>query len=86
MGPVVAACCIVVAQAVVPEDPDTWFRLLNLFGWPTVFIIGLKFKWWHMGDPGVDPSWKEIAMRSIATNEEIVVELRDSRQRRRDER
>lgn len=77
------------AQA-APVIEETWFQVMNLVGWPTLFILGLVRGWWSMGpkpecDCGelVDPEWKAIALRSIGTNEDLATELRESRQQRR---
>lgn len=59
-----------------------WFQLINMFGWPSVFIFGLHRGWWSMGKGGVDPTWKEIALRSIETNETLVQEVAASRRKR----
>lgn len=84
-----AAAGWVVTQAQAPPSvvSEPWFVILNTLGWPSLALITQRMGWWHMGkcecpEPGVDPSFKEIALRSIENNEQLVVELRESRQRR----
>lgn len=42
-------------------------EVLDKFGWPTLFVIGLIREWWHLGKN----EWKEIALRSIEANERL---------------
>lgn len=62
------------------DDLQTVKDVLNLFGWPLLFIFGLAKGWWHMG-AGVDPSWKEVALRSISANEELATRQAKARRK-----